>query len=175
MEKTRRIVDRVLAWVVIALMGASVVNVLWQVFTRWVLRDPSPYTEELARYLLIWIGLLGAAYAAGARLHLAIDLLSQRVGARARQVVDVVIELAVFAFALVAMVGGGLRLVLYTFEFGQISAALGVPLGVVYLAIPLSGLLIVFYAGLDVAARLRALAGGAAPPPPDEAARPSPD
>jgi hypothetical protein len=59
-------------------MAVSVLNVLWQVFTRFVIRHPSSYTEELARYLLVWVGLLGAAYASGHKLHLAIDLFSQK-------------------------------------------------------------------------------------------------
>ena len=71
MQKIRRTIDKVLAWFLIGLMGIAVLNVLWQVFTRWVLQDPSSYTEELARYLLIWIGLLGAAYAAGLTAHAA--------------------------------------------------------------------------------------------------------
>ena len=51
-------VDRALEWALILLMGANVLNVLWQVFTRFVLRHPSSFTEELARFLLIWVGLL---------------------------------------------------------------------------------------------------------------------
>ncbi|HRD18591.1 MAG TPA: TRAP transporter small permease subunit, partial [Candidatus Marinimicrobia bacterium] len=74
MLKIRKILDNILKWVVVVLMAISVFNVLWQVFTRFILRNPSSYTEELARYLLIWVGLLGAAYAAGNKMHLAIDL-----------------------------------------------------------------------------------------------------
>ncbi|HRS91659.1 MAG TPA: TRAP transporter small permease subunit, partial [Candidatus Marinimicrobia bacterium] len=74
MLKIRKILDNILKWVVVVLMAISVFNVLWQVFTRFILHHPSSYTEELARYLLIWVGLLGAAYAAGNKMHLAIDL-----------------------------------------------------------------------------------------------------
>jgi TRAP-type C4-dicarboxylate transport system permease small subunit len=115
-------VDRILGWILVGLMGAAVVNVLWQVFTRFVLAHPSSFTDELARYLLIWIGLLGAAYAAGHKLHLAIDL-----------------------FALTVLVFGGVSLMTLTLSLGQTSAALHVPLGYVYLTLPLSGLLIMFY------------------------------
>lgn len=78
MLRIRKKIDVVLKWTLIALMAFSVLNVLWQVFTRFVLHHPASYTEELARYLLIWIGLLGAAYAAGNKLHLAIDLFSAK-------------------------------------------------------------------------------------------------
>ena len=75
MTKLKEIIDKVLAWIVIVVMAVLVIDVLWQVFTRFILRDPSSFTEELARYLMIWVGLLGAAYAAGKRMHLAVDLL----------------------------------------------------------------------------------------------------
>lgn len=150
MEKLRRTVDKCLAWTLIVLMAIAVINVLWQVFTRWVLQNPSSYTEELARYLLIWIGILGAAYAAGHRLHLAIDLLPMKLEGRALRRLQVAIEGCTFLFALVVMVIGGIRLVALTLRFEQVSAALGVPLGYVYLVIPVSGLIIMFFAVLDM-------------------------
>ncbi|QXD14451.1 TRAP transporter small permease [Rhodocaloribacter litoris] len=156
MEKLRRLVDRGLAGLLVGVIGLAVLNVLWQVFTRWVLRDPSSYTEELARYLLIWIGLLGAAYAAGQKLHLAIDLLPGRLTGRARHLLELAIGGCVFVFALAVMVVGGSRLVLLTLRFEQTSAALGVPLGYVYLVLPLSGLLIMFYALADGLGQWRA-------------------
>lgn len=157
MQNIRRQVDRLLARGLIGLMGVAVVNVLWQVFTRWILDDPSSYTEELARFLLIWIGLLGAAYAAGRRLHLAIDLLPAKLTGRPRRLLDMAIEALVAAFALGVMVVGGGRLVWLMLRLDQTSAALQVPLGYVYVAVPLAGLLILFYALLDLAGHVRAL------------------
>lgn len=157
--RLRAAVDRVLAGTLVVLMGIAVLNVLWQVFTRWALPMPSSYTEELARYLLVWLGLLGGAFAVGRKLHLAIELFPSRLEGRARHRVEVGIEAAVGLFALVVMVGGGLRLVQLTLGFGQTSAALGLPLGAVYAVIPLSGLLIVFYTGVEIYGRLRALRG----------------
>jgi TRAP-type C4-dicarboxylate transport system permease small subunit len=136
-------------------MAVSVANVLWQVFTRFVLSDPSSYTEELARYLLIWIGLIGAAYASGRQLHLAIDLLPQRLTGRARTALDVVIRVAVATFAVVVLVYGGTRLVSLTLNLGQTSAALRVPIGWVYVAVPISGALIAWFALRDVRDLLR--------------------
>jgi TRAP-type C4-dicarboxylate transport system permease small subunit len=152
-------VDLALGWALSALMGFAVLNVLWQVFTRYVLASPSPYTDELARYLLIWIGLTGAAYAAGKRMHLAIDLLPNKLTGRAREALSLVIELAIFLFALVVMVFGGLRLVTLTLMLEQTSAALRVPLGYVYLALPVSGLLIMFYSALLMVDHVRGLRG----------------
>lgn len=145
MEPLRHVVERVLAVVLVGLMGFAVLNVLWQVFTRFVLQNPSSYTEELARYLLIWAGLLAAAYGVGTRAHLAIDLLPLKLQGRKRHWLEVFIQLTLAAFALFVMVIGGLRLVNMTLILEQTSAALGIKLGYVYLVLPLSGVLILFF------------------------------
>jgi TRAP-type C4-dicarboxylate transport system permease small subunit len=114
-----------------------------------VLQSPSSFTDELARYLLIWVGLLGAAYATGKRLHLAIDIVPNQAGPRSQRVLNVVVNLLVVGFALFVMVVGGIRLVFITLTLDQTSPALGIPLGYVYTALPLSGLLIMYYAVLN--------------------------
>ena len=68
-------VDRALELILATVMAAMVLAVLWQVATRYLLRDPSSLTEELARFGLMWLGLLGASYGFGQRAHLAIELL----------------------------------------------------------------------------------------------------
>jgi len=138
-------VDKVLEWTLVVFMAANVLNVLWQVFTRFVLKNPSSFTEELARYLLIWIGLLGAGYVAGRKMHLAIDVVVNRLVGKARRLAEYLIEVSIFVFALFVMVFGGIRLVIITLTLNQISAVLRIKLGYVYLVLPLSGLLIMFY------------------------------
>ena len=129
----------------ILLMSAMTLDVLWGVFTRYALSNQASWTEELARFLLIWIGILGAAYAAGQHKHLAIDLLSHRMSQvkaiRLRQVILTLVSL----FVLTTMVIGGSNLILLTFELGQLSPALKLPMGIVYSVIPISGVLILYY------------------------------
>ena len=138
-------VDKVLEWTLILLMAANVLNVLWQVFTRFVLKNPSSFTEELARYLLIWVGLLGAGYVAGQKMHLAIDVVVNRFTGRVKRLTEYLIEVSIFIFALFVMVFGGIRLVIITLTLNQISAVLRIKLGYVYLVLPLSGLILMFY------------------------------
>lgn len=144
-KKAKDTVDRILESLLVVLMSASVFNVSWQVFTRFALRHPSYWTEEVARYLLIWIGLLGASYAAGKKMHLPIDVLLLRLKGRARKLAELSIQVFIFIFALMVMVLGGFRLVAVTLMLSQVSAALKIKLGYVYLALPLSGFLIMFY------------------------------
>ncbi len=155
MDALRRVMDKGLGWFLVGLMSLALVNVLWQVFTRWALNDPSAWTEELARYLLVWIGLIGAGYAAGRHLHLAIDLLPSALSGRRRRALALLIDGLVLLFAAFAMVVGGVRLMSLTLLMDQTSAALGVRLGYVYLAIPLSGAVIALYAAMSIIDRLR--------------------
>lgn len=145
MKPLRAAVDRLLAAFISALMAAMVLNVLWQVFTRFVLRNPSSFTEEAARYMMIWVGLIGSAYAAGRKSHLALDLLTGRLQGGRKRVSEIFIHGMVLLFALGVMVGGGGRLVWVQLALGQQSAAMQVKLGYVYLAVPLAGLFVAFY------------------------------
>ena len=138
-------IDKVLKWVLVIIMAAMTINVLWQVFTRFILQDPSSFTEELARYMLIWIGILGASYVAGQKMHLAIDLLSTKLTSVKKSYLEIFIQSMIFLFAFFVMVIGGIRLVNITLTLNQISAALQIPLGYVYSVVPLSGALMMFY------------------------------
>jgi TRAP-type C4-dicarboxylate transport system permease small subunit len=104
-------VNRGLGWLLVFLMGVAVLNVVWQVFTRYVIAAPSQFTQELARYLLIWIGILGSGYAAGQRAHLSLELLPESLEGRQLSWLKIVIEGSVLAFAIVVMVIGGVQLV----------------------------------------------------------------
>lgn len=139
--------DRTLALIVSVLLTMLLFTVVWQVFSRYVLKDPSSYTDELARYLLIWVALLGAAYATGQKLHLAIDLLQNKI----RSIwLERIIQGLIGLFALLALVIGGWRLVSITLSMEQISAALQIPLGYIYMVLPISGIVILAYAILEI-------------------------
>lgn len=75
MKFITKLVNQSLAIFSVALSSVLVVCVVWQVISRYVLGSPSIVTDELARFLFMWVGLIGAAYATGLKRHLAIDLL----------------------------------------------------------------------------------------------------
>ena len=137
--------DTILKWLLVFIMGAMTINVLWQVFSRFILQNPSSITEELARYMLIWLGILGASYVAGQKMHLAIDLLSTKLKGKSKSYLEIVIQSIIFLFAFFVMVIGGFRLVQITLSLNQISAALQIPLGYVYTVLPISGIIMMFY------------------------------
>ena len=131
--------------VLIALMTLLVVNVLWQVFSRYALNAPSRFTDELARYMMIWIGLLGAAFVSGERGHIAIDLFSKNKSPEAQKKIRSLISMLIIAFAFTVLIIGGTWLVYTRFILDVTSAALKVPMAFVYLALPLSGILIIYF------------------------------
>jgi TRAP-type C4-dicarboxylate transport system permease small subunit len=141
----RNNVDKFLGLFLALLMSLMVVNVLWQVISRYILGSPSVFTDELATFMLIWVGLLGAAYATGHKRHLAIDILPNQLEGDKNKLLGTVISVFVIVFAGAVMVIGGLRLVFLTLSLEQLSATLRVPLGYIYFALPLSGILIIYY------------------------------
>lgn len=141
----RKRVDKVLETMLLALMAIMLLSVLWQVFTRFVLGSPSTITDELSSFGLIWVGLLGAAYATGHKLHLAIDVLPAKWTTKYPIFFDGIVFLSIILFSLLVLVVGGSRLAWITFTLQQRSAALEIPLGIIYLVLPLSGLLIIYY------------------------------
>jgi len=144
-----RVTDRILSRFLILLMAVMVLVVTWQVIGRFVLRSPSSYTEELARFLLIWIGMLGAVWAFRTRSHLGIQLLIDTLSGWRRKAVQRLILVLVMLFATGVLFLGGMRLVQLTFTLGQTSAAMGIPMGYVYAVLPFSGVLIILYAGFE--------------------------
>lgn len=143
-------IDTFLSYTLIGLMSLLVLNVLWQVAARYIFQVSASFTEEVARFLLIWVAMLGAGYATGKKLHLAIDLLPRRLTGKAADNVNRLIHVSVLLFALVVMVIGGFWLVGIILDSNQTSAVLKMPLGYVYLAVPLSGLLIAYYSIINL-------------------------
>ena len=148
--KFKSILDTILERVLVFIMAVMVINVLWQVGSRFLLQSPSSFTDELARYLLIWLSILGASYVTGKRMHLSIDLLSQRIKPEKRAGLNAIIYSIVALFALLAMVVGGSRLVYVVSLLGQTSPALEVPLAAVYIVLPLGGIIIIYYSILNI-------------------------
>ncbi|WP_026754657.1 TRAP transporter small permease [Sediminibacter sp. Hel_I_10] len=146
----RKKIDGILGNLLVLIMGVMVINVIWQVFTRFIVGTPSSFTDELARYLMIWLGILGAAYVSGKNMHVAIDVLPQKASAKTQKKLKLIVSVLIILFAVLAMVIGGSRLVYITYVLDQQSPALQIPLAVVYLAIPLSGLLITYYKISDI-------------------------
>jgi len=138
-------IDSILEKLVLIILVIMLLSVIWQVFSRFVLRAPSTITDEISSFSLIWVGLLGAAYAAGKSLNLAIDLIPEDVVKKRQSLFNGIVFVSIAFFAFTVMIIGGFRLVQLSFQFGQTSATLEIPLGFIYMVVPISGILICYY------------------------------
>ncbi|PJC87283.1 TRAP transporter small permease [Vibrio sp. HA2012] len=156
MKKLIAIMDKSLSLFCISLSSFLVICVVWQVFSRYVLNSPSTTTDEIARFLFIWVGLMGAAYTLGKKRHLAIDLMAMKLEHLPvkQAVLHLIINLISIFFASVIMIYGGGSLMLKTLATGQVSPALGIEMGLVYAAVPLCGFFMLVYLLQDVIANL---------------------
>lgn len=128
------------------LMALMVLDVSWQVISRFVLGSPSSWSEELARFLLVWVGFLGAAYAYRRYAHLGLDLLTNSLEGRPRIWAERLGDLISLTFVVAVLIVGGIGIVLLTLDLDQKSAALGWPIGYIYAVIPLSGFFMAYFA-----------------------------
>ncbi|MBV1869036.1 MAG: TRAP transporter small permease [Marinosulfonomonas sp.] len=144
----KNLFEMMLRVVIVTIFSILLVCVTWQVITRYALGVPSIVTDELARFLFMWLALIGGAYTYGMRRHLAIDLLTQNLTGRRKLMSEAVVTLIVALFAGIVMVRGGGELVMRTLASGQVTPSLRLPMGYIYGAIPFSGVIILFYCGV---------------------------
>ena len=151
MQKTYNLLNKIIEGLLVAIFGLLVIDVVWQVLSRYVVGQSSSFTEEFARFSLIWLTVLGAAYINGQQEgHLSMDFLLLKLPEAKRKRRQKVIQIAMAIFALVVMVIGGGNLVYTTLRLGQTSSALHLPLGYVYSIVPLCGLIIMFFSWYNV-------------------------
>jgi len=132
--------SRALHAICVALFAALVLLVVWQVFTRLVLNDPSPWTEEAARFTFVWVSLIGIAIATGEKADVVMDFLVEKLPRSLQRGADIIAYLCTLFFALVVMVFGGLHQV--SLAWTQTNPVLPFTQGQLYLALPISGVLL---------------------------------
>ncbi|MTI18019.1 TRAP transporter small permease [Rhodobacteraceae bacterium RKSG542] len=143
--KYRRALDKTIGTICTVLMVLLVVCVTWQVFSRYILNQPSTFTDELARFSMIWTALLGTAYCVGTQQHLAIDLLTSSLKGRKKFFNEIYINATILGFAAFVMVFGGLKLLITVHESNQLSPAMQIPMSFIYIVLPLSGAITCLY------------------------------
>lgn len=152
MKNFSKIIRTVLNNSILSICGFAlillVVTVTWQVFSRYILNDPSSFTDELSRYTMIWLGLLGACYLFGKNGHLAITLLPTHLPNKANTVLQILIQILILTFVCLAMIKGGTALVGRTMQ--QFSPALQIPMAYIYMILPISGVVTVIYVVLNM-------------------------
>ena len=135
MEKMRNVLDHTLEILSGVSFLAMVVLTCWQVFTRYLLKNPSSWSEELVSYMFGWMALFGASLVTGERGHMNIPL-------------AVFSETVALLFSVVILFYGGMKIT--DLAMGQMTSSLGLPVGFFYAVLPVSGVLCVVYTGLNL-------------------------
>ena len=127
---------------------AMVLLTCWQVFTRYVLQNPSTWSEELVGYLFAWMSLLGASLVTCERGHMNIPIIVERFSEPIQKLLNCLGEVIAFLFSAIILVFGGAQIT--TLAMGQMTSSLGVPIGIFYIVLPLCGVLNMIYTVLNI-------------------------
>ena len=136
------VLDRVLEGLVAAIYGLSIAVMFVQVVLRYILNSPFTWAEEVSRYCFIWVVYLGAAIASKRAAHIEVDYLAPFMSSRLQSRIRIIFMCGSTVFLLLVCVKGielaknFLTASSYTIEW--------LPQGLVYAAIPLGALLMVF-------------------------------
>lgn len=148
MESIRKGLDKVLEVVCCTLLGLMTIFATWQVASRYIFNNPSTVTEELVLICFVWMGLLGAAYVFGKKEHMRMSFLVDKLSEKNQVRMQIFAEVVTIAFAVLILVFGGYKM--SQLSMGQSSSSLQIPMGYIYLALPLSGIITMIYNMLNI-------------------------
>lgn len=155
MKEIRKIVDMVIEWLCCGILILMVALVAWQVFTRYILGNPSVTSESVARYMFVWLIFLALAYVFGRRGHMAINFVIDKLKPENRLKIDTLNQVIQIVFSGGILVYGGL--VFTISQMVQLDAVLQIPMGLIYMVIPISGCLVIFYTVCNILENLNQL------------------
>ncbi len=147
-RKIKKAMNTLLFGLCVVIMVLLVLDVSWQVLSRYLFRQPSTFTDEVARFLMIYMSFLGGAYIFGADGHLSVTSLRDKLPAKVKSWVIIFTYALIAAFAVIVMIFGSQRLILRTLD--QPSPALGLSMGIFYMILPFSAICIVIYMVLNL-------------------------
>jgi len=165
LKKSRVALCRLLEAALILAVLVLVLDVLWGVLTRWsgtfvawlsergveawnfLPRGQNELSEEIARFLLIWISLLGGAVAFGEKAHLGVDYFVGKFDLGAQKLIAIIGQIIILIFAVSIFIVGGSNIVINNMQ--QTAPALGPQIGLqmghVYLALPIAGAFMIIF------------------------------
>lgn len=126
-------IDTIMDWLLAMIMTVMLVVVSAQVWYRFVLNDPLAWSEELARYLFVWISFIGSAVGVKMNVHLGIDLIEKVMTPIGHKILTAIVNLLIQIFLLIVIFWGIKILNVVRF---QTSASMGIPMTYPYLAVP---------------------------------------
>ncbi|MEE4312891.1 MAG: TRAP transporter small permease [Desulfofustis sp.] len=153
----RRLEDwfaRIIGGFIGILLGLMVIIVFSNVIARYFLNSSLAWSEELSRFMLIWLAFLGSILAYIKNEHLGLDLLIF-LPQRTAMIIRIVANLLALV-ALGVLLWGGWAITAHTMETGWTSPALSIPYGIVYLVVPFSAVMLLLQGVLKLTELVRA-------------------
>lgn len=148
MNSFRKSLDKILLAVSVILFIFMTIMGAYQISSRYIFKAPSTISEELISYSFAWMSMLGAAYIFGKKEHMKMVFFIDRLSQRNKKIVNLLTELTIFLFSAFVLVRGGVSITILTMT--QTTPALRIPMGYVYLVIPISGVIICIYSILNI-------------------------
>ncbi|WP_066315958.1 TRAP transporter small permease [Bacillus sp. FJAT-29814] len=142
MKKLDNIIVKVIYVLCASLMGLMAVVITAQVLSRYILGSPLTWSEELGRFTFVWISFLGMAVGINKGSHIALDLLVTKLKGVSKKVLLAINNALVSIFGILFTYSGFLLV-----ELGarQTSPSLNLPMNLVYIVIPISGIILVYF------------------------------
>ena len=153
LNNIRKVINTVIKIACILLFGFMVIIGTYQILVRYIFNNPSTISEELLTYSFTWMSLFAAAYVFGKREHMRMGFLADKLNKKKLTILNAIIEITIIAFALIVMVYGGISIT--SLSMTQKTASLGIPMGYVYIVIPITGVVIAVYGVLNVICLIR--------------------
>ena len=144
----RKVMNTAIKFICIALFAFMVLIGTYQILVRYIFNSPSTVSEELLTYSFTWMSLFAASYVFGKRDHMRMGFVADKLSPDKLKVLNIILEVITIAFSAIVMVYGGISIT--KLSMTQKTASLGIPMGYIYLVIPISGILIVIYSVLNI-------------------------
>jgi len=137
----KEILDRKIEeWSLVAGFFILIILVFSQFLSRYVFDYSLSWSQELSRYLLIWLAWISVSFTIREKRHIRVEILKDRLPKKIQTIVEIIVLIlwAVFAIFLAVV---GTQFVLSIQTSGQGSPMIGLPMWMVYLILPLAGVL----------------------------------
>ena len=155
MDMLRKRLDKTLGSLCCLLLAVMVCIACWQVISRYIIGVPSTTSEELLRFSLVWLSMLGMSFVAGKNQHISLTLFVDKVSPEIQRWWMIILQVTFAAFSIWVLIIGGLKI--SSISMLQISPALGIPMGKIYYALPVAGGLIIIYSLMNIIDLVKAM------------------
>ena len=145
----RKVLDKINKTLSAASLFIMLILVVWQVFTRYALKNPSTWSEELVSFLFAWSTLFGSSLIVSERGHLNIPAFVETKSPQFQKNMAILSEIMILLFSLFVLTYGGIRIT--RLALNQMTSSLGLAIGLFYIPLPLTGIINILYSLMNIA------------------------